>query len=91
MREFIIKTMEMRFLDLDEFMRRRKIIREKYKELNQDEREIYKWYFFCQFCMLREPLQTLTWEYTIGMNVDNRLKEEYNKFLEKKRKLYGKI
>ena len=91
MREFIIKTMEMRFLDLDEFMRRRKTIREKYKELNQDEREVYKWYFFYQLCMLREPLKTLTWEYTIGMNVDNRLKEEYNKFLEKKRKLYGKI
>lgn len=81
----------MRFLDLDEFMRRRKTIREKYKELNQDEREVYKWYFFYQLCMLREPLKTLTWEYTIGMNVDNRLKEEYNKFLEKKRKLYGKI
>ena len=47
------KFENMRFLGLDDLFIKKKIIKKAYDELNFSEKEIYKWYYFYQLCMVR--------------------------------------
>ena len=50
---FIKKIDEMRFLGLDDLFIKKKQIKRAYDELEFSEKEIYKWYFFYQLCLVR--------------------------------------
>lgn len=88
MSEFMIKIKDMRFLNADDFYVKKAIIKEKYKKLDYDDKEMYKWYFFYQLCMLKNPLKTLFWNYLNSKNDNSKkLNEEYIKFCEKRDKI----
>lgn len=88
MNEFMIKIQDMRFLNADDFYVKKAIIKEKYKNLDYDSKEMYKWYFFYQLCMLKNPLKTLFWNY-LNNKKDHteKMNEEYIKFCEKRDKI----
>ena len=83
MNEFMIKIVDMQFVNADDLYVKKAIIKEKYKQLNYEEKEMYKWYFFYQLCILKNPLKTLFWNY-INSKSDKtkKLNEEYIKFCE---------
>ncbi len=82
---------ECRFLNIDDFYRRRKHIRKYYSTLDETTKEVYKWYFFYQICIIKEPLRTLAWEYTNNYrDVDEFLIQAYDDFCEKRNKLINR-
>lgn len=52
---FMLKINEMQFIDIDELYHNIVKIKKMYNSslINDDERRIYKWYFFNQLCLLR--------------------------------------
>lgn len=63
-----LETIEMiKFTTPDEFYENKEEIKEIYKTLSKKGKEIYKWYFFYELCMLKNPLKEMFWEY---LNLD---------------------
>lgn len=81
------------FKNADELYLNKEKIREEYTNFNtKAHKEIYKWWFFCQLSIIRNPLKELLWEYLNGLNVDEKLDKEYELFCEKRNKIdYTKI
>lgn len=63
---------DMRFLDLDDFFIKKVSIKQKYEELDYNQKEIYKWYFFYQLCLVKyrniekKPIKDVFWDYLNG-------------------------
>ena len=70
MKEDLEKIELMRFTTIIEFYDNIDVFREKFNELSQKGKEIYKWYFFYELCMIKNPLKEMLWDY---LNLD----EEY--------------
>ena len=87
-KEFMDKIDNIRFKSIDELFIKKKYIREEYMQLSRDEKTIYKWFFFFQLCILRNPLKELMWEYINGSDNSKRLNEEYINFCEKRENLF---
>ena len=71
--------------------KKKDVIREKYRELNEDFREMYKWYFYHQLCLLRQKqfkLKDLMWLYLNDEPIDFELSNEYHIFCEKRNIMY---
>ena len=60
----------MRFVTPLDFYNNRRFIKKKYNELSEKGKEIYKWYFFYELCMIKNPLKEMLWDYL-------NLEEEY--------------
>lgn len=90
MREFLEKIQDIRFTEVDEFYDRKDEIKEKYQELDDGTKEIYKWYFYFQFCLLKNPLKEMFWTY-LNMNCDiyfmAEMTNEYRLFCRKRKKM----
>lgn len=71
---------EMRFIGIDELFVKKSFVSEEYQEMEIDKQEIFKWYFFYQLCLLRNPLKDLMWRFINGENVLNELNEAYIDF-----------
>lgn len=84
MQEFLDKIENIRFVDVDELFVKKKYIREMYSEKEQSVKEIYKWYFYFQLCMLRNPLKSLFWGYINGENNLDELNFAYINFCNKR-------
>ena len=69
MTEFLEKIKDIRFTEVDEFYKRKDEIKEKYQELDNETKEIYKWYFYFQLCLLKNPLKEMLWTF-LNMNCD---------------------
>lgn len=74
------------FEGIDDAYERREDIRKGYTELEYEERQVYKWYFFYQLCLLRNPLKRYMWEYICKEREEEELKEEYERFCTKREK-----
>lgn len=88
--EFMNEIREIRFKNVDDFMVRKEIIKEKVKLLDRDAKEIYKWYFYHQFCLLSQKyfeFKDLMWMYAIGEPVEFDLALQYHLFCEKRSKI----
>lgn len=89
-KEFMNEIIDIRFKNVDEFMMRKEIIREKAKLLNNDYKEMYKWYFYHQLCLLKskqDELKDLMWMYVIGEPVEFDLMHQYRLFCNKRNKI----
>lgn len=89
-RTFMIEINDLRFLTPDELYENKEKIRKGYSKLRQDYKEIYKWYFFTQLCLLRNPLKYLFWDYVNGRNNLIKLNKEYTKFCKKREQRFKK-
>ena len=84
----IIESIE--FTEVDEFYEKKDYIKQKYQELDMEAKEIYKWYFYFQLCLLKNPLKELLWTYINNqeenMYLSSDLSREYRLFCEKRKK-----
>lgn len=89
-KEFMKEISNLRFLNVDEFMARKEFIRDNVEKLNNDYKEMYKWYFYHQLCMLPQKqfeLKDLMWMYAIGEPVEFDLLHQYRLFCKKRSKI----
>lgn len=91
MTEFLEQIKDIRFTEVDEFYKRKDEIKEKYQELDNETKEIYKWYFYFQLCLLKNPLKEMLWTF-LNMNCDiyfiAEMSNEYRLFCRKRNKMY---
>lgn len=85
--EFMEYIKEMRFMNIDELFIKKNMVRDKFGDLNDNYREMYKWYFFYELCLLKNPLKSLMWDYVCGRDVLNELNIEYINFCNKRDKI----
>ena len=90
MTEFLEKIKDIRFTEVDEFYKRKDEIKEKYQELDNETKEIYKWYFYFQLCLLKNPLKEMLWTF-LNMNCDiyfiAEMSNQYRLFCRKRNKM----
>ena len=91
MTEFLDRIKDIRFTEVDEFYKRKDEIKEKYQELDNETKEIYKWYFYFQLCLLKNPLKEMLWTF-LNMDCDiyfiAEMSNEYRLFCRKRNKMY---
>lgn len=63
MREFLNIIDSIRFTTVDEFFENKEKLRKNYEKLDIEYKELYKWYFFYQLCLLKNPLKSMMWDY----------------------------
>lgn len=89
MEEFLELISDIRFTEVDDFYNRKEYIKIKYQELNRSAKEVYKWYFYFQFCLLKNPLKELLWTYINGeedIYLISNLESAYSSFCNKRKK-----
>ena len=84
---FLLEINDMRFTTVDDLFIKKVHIKERIAELDKEYLELYKWYFFYQLCMLKEPLKTLMWDFVCGYDNIVDLTNEYRLFCEKRNKI----
>jgi hypothetical protein len=91
MKEILEKMKEARFTTTDELYSKKDEIREVVQKYDNDTLEIYKWYFFYQLCLLKNPLKELLWNYLIKDKISimekANLSIEYQKYKERCRQI----
>ena len=78
------------FTSVDEIYNMKDKAREVYANLSMDAKEVYKWYFYKQLCLLstrKSNLKDYMWLYICGKPIENKLEEEYEKFCNKRAKI----
>ena len=91
MSEFYDSVQGLMFKDVDDLYARKMEIREKYASLDYPTKQIYKWFFYYQLCLLRNPLKRLLWDFINGskeLSTQLELPHEYRKFCEKRNRIY---
>lgn len=63
MKEILERIEKARFLTTDELFENKEKIRKEVQDFDLDTLEIYKWYFFYQLGLLKNPLKEKLWEY----------------------------
>ena len=84
---FMFRINKISFENIDDLYSKRKEIRENYSKLDFAEKQIYKWYFFYQLCILKNPLKKIAWEYINGSNLEIEFSNQYKEFLIKRNKI----
>lgn len=94
MNEFYKSVQEIMFKDVDDLYSRKMEIREKYALLDYPTKQIYKWFFYYQLCLLKNPLKRLLWDFINGskeLSMQLELPHEYKKFCDKRKRIYNSI
>lgn len=85
-KEVFSRLDDMSFISIDDLFIKKTQIRKKYEYLEYYEKEIYKWYYFYQLCMIRwrnkekKEIKQLFWEYINGKCNDREINEIYVEF-----------
>ena len=91
MNEFYASVKGLTFKNVDDLFARKMEIREKYAELDYPTKQIYKWFFYYQLCLLRNPLKRLLWDFINGsedLKILWELSKEYRNFCNKRNRIY---
>lgn len=86
-KEFMGEIEGMRFIGIDDLFLIKQDIRKKYRELEKEYKEMYKWYFFFQLSLLKNPLKSTMWNYINGENNAIDLDIAYNSFCTRREKI----
>ena len=87
---FMEEIQGVRFISVDDFMKRKDEIKAKVRNFSANTREVYKWYFYHQLCWLPQKqfkLKDLMWEYVNGERVAIELAHQYRIFCKKRNKI----
>ena len=91
MKEIMEKIGKISFVSFDEIYDMKDYAREVYNTFDQDTKEVYKWYYYHQLCMMTNKKMVLKddlWLYIVGKdNIKRELKKEYEKFNKKRAKI----
>lgn len=94
MKEIMENIGEISFTSFQEAYDNKDFIKEKYKKLNVEAKEVYKWYYYHQLCLMTNKkmgLKDCLWSYIVGLdNIEEKMNEEYNKFYKKVSKMKEK-
>lgn len=95
MKEIMEKIGQISFESFEEIYNMRDKAREFYKNFDDETKEIYKWYYYHQLCIMKcskkEPLKDYLWSYIVEKdNIKAKLKKEYDKFYKKTQKIKEK-
>lgn len=94
MKEIMEKIGIISFVSFDEIYNKRDFARKTYATFDQDTKEVYKWYYYHQLCLMtnkKMPLKDYLWLYIAGRdNIKKELKKEYTKFYKKREKIISK-
>lgn len=82
---------DMRFLTIEELVRKIAHIKTEYEKLNKEDKELYKMYFFERLCLLPDtnnfPAQTTLWDYINGCDTSLvEVNKIYQQILEQRKK-----
>ncbi len=94
MNEFYSSIQGLMFSNVDDLYAKKVEIREKYACLDYSTKQIYKWFFYYQLSLLKNPLKRLLWDFINGSNelsTELDLMQEYKKFCEKRKKIYPNV
>jgi hypothetical protein len=82
------------FLDVDDFYDNVEYIKSIYKGLDYMEKNIYKWYFYYQLCLVKDkknnPLKSIFWDYLNDKTSRKIFDYSYTQFMENKPKIIVK-
>lgn len=84
-REFISKIEGMQFFYVDDFYLKKEQIRNRYETLTNEEKSIYKWYFFYQLCFVKGKMKSLLWDYVNGKKGSNEIDKEYDLYCKRRK------
>lgn len=91
MEDILRRIRSARFLTTDEVFEKRKQIRREVQKFDVDTLEIYKWYFFFQLCLLKNPLKEKLWNYlvkdVVSIYEETDLVNEYRHYKERCQKI----
>ncbi len=91
MEDILRRIRSARFLTTDEVFEKRKQIRREVQKFDVDTLEVYKWYFFFQLCLLKNPLKEKLWNYlvkdVVSIYEETDLVNEYRHYKEKCQKI----
>lgn len=90
MKSFYNAVQEARFLDIDDLYRRKSEISEIFNTFDLETKQIYKWYFFCELSLIKNPLKSLLWDYIIGIREAEMILElslEYRRLLNRRKEI----
>lgn len=90
MRDFLIIIKDMKFISVDDFFEKKDILINNYNKLDPDNKELYKWYFFYQLSILKNPLKRMMWDFINGECENYMLENEYLKFCDNRNCLFKK-
>lgn len=87
MEEILERIKKARFTTTDEIYAKREEIRKVVQMYDLDTLEVYKWYFFFQLCLLKNPLKSMLWDYlvreNVGLDDEVNLTKEYRNYKER--------
>ena len=87
-REFMYEISSSRFMDIDDLYKKKEKIKENFALFDDVTKEMYKWYFFYQLCLIRDnKVKSEMWYYVCGENNEEMLDIRYNAFCDKREKL----
>ena len=87
MDRFLKEISDIRFTSVEELYKRRDEIRELYLWLDLSTKQIYKWYFYYQLCLVKNSFKEALWEYLNGndsLELQSRLAYEWKVFNRRK-------
>ena len=94
MKEIMENIGEITFTSFQEAYDKKEFIKKRYSSLNIEAKEVYKWYYYKQLCLMynkKMSLKDCLWSYIVGQdNIEEKLTEEYNKFFKKVSKMKEK-
>lgn len=86
---FVDRVNTMKFINIDDLYAKIDIVKKRYLEFNYDEKEVYKWYFFYQLCLLKfksfkskKYIKDLFWNYINDNCSFKEIEDIYNEFCE---------
>lgn len=87
MEEILERIKKARFTTTDEIYAKREEIRKVVQMYDWDTLEVYKWYFFFQLCLLKNPLKSMLWDYLVKENItlddEVNITKEYRNYKER--------
>lgn len=94
MKEIMEKIGKISFVSFEEAYTNKDKLKKVYATFDSDTKEVYKWYFYHQLCLMTSKkmgLKDYLWLYIVGKeNITEKLEEEYKKFAKKIAKMQEK-
>ena len=86
-REFMQKIGDMKFFGIEELFLKKEYVRDKFRELKDDEKYVYKWFYFFQTCHLNGRIKENMWSYITGVIPQEKIEKEYELYCQKREEL----
>jgi len=82
--EFMQKIGNMKFFGIEELFLKKESVREQFHNLKDDEKYVYKWFYFFQTCHLNSRLKENMWSYITGVITEEKMNKEYEIYCQKR-------